>query len=461
MTATTQGTKELNMYRRIAFAGAFVLVCFSLLLRTGVVLGQEDGKAEPRSIVVDGFAVHGYANGIEIGYQWYPTREEAEEEKAVMEKTETTNGKYYDKVEITPEQRRKLLPLHSRPQPEQPDLPGPKAKLTPVQKLPSTDPGAMKPTAKKYAVWVFKAVDGKWVAQPEMTFYTDDAKAAREMTARVDARKGWAATTNAPQEQAATTKDSLPAESSDTVEGETIAPGSKDIPSTGQVDIIEGNITRAAPIDPVQEGKDLIGNQGVPKQDRYWNPVVTPATVGPATPAKSDADLTAKKYAVWVFKADDGKWVAQPGMTFYTDDAKAAREMMAREDARKGWAATTNAPEDARPPKPEQTLATVAPAAPVKGDDDPILGTWAGTEASGTPIKLTFQRGGGVVSQSFARQLHSWTRPTGDFFTWSKNSDGTYSVLSGGGLREDDRFRIEKDRLVNTGDAYFYDLRRK
>ena len=181
------------MRHKLALAVALVLVVSAVLLRTGSVLGQEGEKAEPRSVEIDGFAVHGYANGNELGYEWYPTREEAEADKAVMEKTEDTNGKVYDKVTITPEKRRKLLPLKNQPQPQQSDP-------TPVQKLPSVDPGPMKPADKKYTVWVFKDDNGQWVKQSGMSFYTDDAKAARDMMAKVKARKGFTATTNAPEE---------------------------------------------------------------------------------------------------------------------------------------------------------------------------------------------------------------------------------------------------------------------
>jgi hypothetical protein len=57
------------------------------------------------TVTVNGWSVHGYADGKEIGYEWFQTREEAEAAKAQMEKVETTNGKYYDRVEIQPESR--------------------------------------------------------------------------------------------------------------------------------------------------------------------------------------------------------------------------------------------------------------------------------------------------------------------------------------------------------------------
>jgi hypothetical protein len=51
---------------------------------------------------VSGYAVHGYANGQEIGYEQYSTLQEAQAAAARMRQYETTTGKYYDEVTVTP-----------------------------------------------------------------------------------------------------------------------------------------------------------------------------------------------------------------------------------------------------------------------------------------------------------------------------------------------------------------------
>jgi hypothetical protein len=117
---------------------------------------------DSRYRVVDGWAVHGYAEGREIGYQWFPppdAKDKAEEEKAKMEKMETTTGKYYDKVEIKPEQRRvlDLPPGKGSPPPSEP----PPAKPTGIefQRPKFVDPGSL--AKGKGSVLVGKKGDGK------------------------------------------------------------------------------------------------------------------------------------------------------------------------------------------------------------------------------------------------------------------------------------------------------------
>jgi hypothetical protein len=89
------------------FAGATLLAI--AITVTGLDRAACPGQSNGSYVTVDGWAVHGYAKGVEIGYGWYKTRGEAEAEKAAMEKIETTNGKYYDKVIITPERRTILV----------------------------------------------------------------------------------------------------------------------------------------------------------------------------------------------------------------------------------------------------------------------------------------------------------------------------------------------------------------
>ena len=88
----------------------FTLVAASLMGGvTAIPLAVGQTQDSDRYITVDGWAVNGYAGDKRIGYAWYPDRGEAEAAKAKMEKIETTNGKYYDRVEITPERRRQLI----------------------------------------------------------------------------------------------------------------------------------------------------------------------------------------------------------------------------------------------------------------------------------------------------------------------------------------------------------------
>ena len=89
--------------KRLWVSGMLVLCCAfgPDLTRTHAQAKDENSEY----VTVNGWAVHGYAAGKEIGYGWYETKEEALAEKAKMEKVETTTGKYYDKVELQPEPR--------------------------------------------------------------------------------------------------------------------------------------------------------------------------------------------------------------------------------------------------------------------------------------------------------------------------------------------------------------------
>ncbi len=48
----------------------------------------------------------------------------------------------------------------------------------------------------KYAVWVYKLVNGQWVKQDDRTFNTDDAQKANDYAASVNRVNGWSAKTN-------------------------------------------------------------------------------------------------------------------------------------------------------------------------------------------------------------------------------------------------------------------------
>ncbi len=50
------------------------------------------------------------------------------------------------------------------------------------------------------------------------------------------------------------------------------------------------------------------------------------------------------KYAVWVYKLQDGQWVKQPDRTYDTDDAESASNYVAQVKAVDGWTATSNLP---------------------------------------------------------------------------------------------------------------------
>lgn len=84
-------------------------------------------EREDRYVTVDGWALHGYANGIEIGYRWFADEGDCLKIKAEWEATRTTTGKYYDSVEKKPERRRvprDQAPSTRRPNPEpNPSLP--------------------------------------------------------------------------------------------------------------------------------------------------------------------------------------------------------------------------------------------------------------------------------------------------------------------------------------------------
>lgn len=66
---------------------------------------SDQSRGAPQGETVDGWAVHGYADGVVIGYEWYPTRGEAETAKAKMESYRTLVGKYYDQVVVVRERR--------------------------------------------------------------------------------------------------------------------------------------------------------------------------------------------------------------------------------------------------------------------------------------------------------------------------------------------------------------------
>ena len=48
----------------------------------------------------------------------------------------------------------------------------------------------------KYAVWVYKLVDGQWVRQDDRTYNTDDVQKANDFAASVNRVSGWTAKTN-------------------------------------------------------------------------------------------------------------------------------------------------------------------------------------------------------------------------------------------------------------------------
>jgi hypothetical protein len=121
--------------RRVLAAGilASLAAVFSLAPHA---YGQEQ-QGNGRSIVVDGWAVHGYAGNQMIGYVWRPTKELAEKDAAEMRKRTVTNGaKYYDKVDVVPEQRRISLPNAGNPPP-------------PIQMPPPANKPAVKPPPPK------------------------------------------------------------------------------------------------------------------------------------------------------------------------------------------------------------------------------------------------------------------------------------------------------------------------
>jgi hypothetical protein len=80
-------------------------------------------KEDDKWIIIEGWSVHGYAGGKEIGTDWYKTRVEADAAKARMEKVETTTGKYYDKVEIEAAPRRFRRNNDSKTRPQSPSSP--------------------------------------------------------------------------------------------------------------------------------------------------------------------------------------------------------------------------------------------------------------------------------------------------------------------------------------------------
>lgn len=131
--------------------GLLVIFCSTIQAQ------QKEG--EPRYRIVNGYAVHGYADGREIGYNWYETEDEAIDAKAKMEKVETTTGKYYDKVEIKPETRR--IPIQRPEKSTQPPIDPPPAKGTKIEiKRPIfVDPGS--PTKGKGSVLAGKRGTGK------------------------------------------------------------------------------------------------------------------------------------------------------------------------------------------------------------------------------------------------------------------------------------------------------------
>lgn len=86
---------------------ALLVSCALIAVAAPIASAQTNqGTFRERNYVqVQGYAVHGYAGSTRIGYQWYRTRAEAEEAAAKMRKTQTTNGHYYDRVDVVPETR--------------------------------------------------------------------------------------------------------------------------------------------------------------------------------------------------------------------------------------------------------------------------------------------------------------------------------------------------------------------
>ena len=70
------------------------------------------------------------------------------------------------------------------------------------------------------------------------------------------------------------------------------------------------------------------------------------ATVAPDSIGIGQIGRGGLKYAVWVYKSDEGgQWVKQPERTFNTDDPQAAADYVDQVSAVQGWKATSNAPE--------------------------------------------------------------------------------------------------------------------
>lgn len=134
-----------------------------------------------RYVDVDGFAVHGYADGKEIGYDWFETEGEALEAKAKMEMIKVTNGLYYDKVEIKPERRRILRPRSTPATPTPPSDPAPPNVVRPGGGV--TPPPA--PPSLKGTTWV-----GSETAS-DTTSLTFIFKEDGTVTAHDDLRKDW------------------------------------------------------------------------------------------------------------------------------------------------------------------------------------------------------------------------------------------------------------------------------
>ncbi|MCI0682964.1 MAG: hypothetical protein L0Y71_12750 [Gemmataceae bacterium] len=180
-------------------------VCLFVLGTTTVAVRAQTAPPEERYEVIKGAAVHGYVGNTEIAYEWFADPKKAEEDAAKLRKIEGLDGKkIYDRVEVVPETRKRLVSAPRRPVMPQADVPAP---------LKKPGGGASKP---EFIVRVYSMTNGK--RGPEITelrLATTDYQKAEQFYEQMNSFPGRYATWNGPPGARRPTLARDPAERSD------------------------------------------------------------------------------------------------------------------------------------------------------------------------------------------------------------------------------------------------------